>query len=394
MRRKLLLALLFGLFVCAPALAGDITSQKQSVDSRLARLHEQIAGAQRQEQALTAEIASVTDRIQGLQARVVDVTVRLGTLERDLALHREKLARLTDLYRVETRRYLFLRRQYATSLQRLTARLVAIYEDGEPNTLDVVLSSDSLSGILDGVDYTREINAQDRRIARAVGEAKVEAHRARERTRHVRAGVVAETQTVAVRTEQVRALRDNLLAGEQQLASARSRKRVSLAHVKASDRQEVGEAQALESVSARLTAQIQAAQGSASTGPADSTPSASGLIWPVNGPVTSPFGMRWGRMHTGIDIGVPYGTPIRASAAGTVIYAGWMGGYGNLVVIDHGRGLATAYAHQSQIGVSNGQTVAQGQVIGYVGCTGHCFGPHLHFEVRINGQPVDPLAYL
>jgi murein DD-endopeptidase MepM/ murein hydrolase activator NlpD len=99
-------------------------------------------------------------------------------------------------------------------------------------------------------------------------------------------------------------------------------------------------------------------------------------------------------MHEGIDIGVPYGAPIHAAASGRVIYAGWMEGYGNLVAIDHGRGLSTAYGHQSQIAVSNGQTVSQGQVIGYVGCTGHCFGPHLHFEVRINGNPVDPMGYL
>ena len=84
------------------------------------------------------------------------------------------------------------------------------------------------------------------------------------------------------------------------------------------------------------------------------------------------------------------GTPIKAAAAGTVIYAGWMEGYGNLVVIDHGNGLATAYAHQSSIAVGNGASVSQGQVIGYVGCTGYCFGPHLHFEVRVNGEPGRP----
>jgi murein DD-endopeptidase MepM/ murein hydrolase activator NlpD len=394
MRRKLVLAPLLALLVCAPALAGDVTSRKDSVDARLARLHEQIAAAQRREQTLTAEIAAVSERIQGLQRQVGDVTARLGTLERDLALHREKLDRLTALYRLETRRYLFLRRQYAIALHRLTARLVAVYEGGEPDTLDVVLSSDSLSSILDGIDYTREINAQDRRIAGAVGQAKTEARRARERTRRVRAVVVAETRTVAVRTEQVRAIRDNLLASRRELATARSRKRISLSHVRASEREAVSEAQALEAVSAQLSAQIQAAQASATSGPTDTTPSSSGLIWPVNGPVVSGFGMRWGRLHTGIDIAVPYGTPIHASASGTVIYAGWMGGYGNLVVIDHGRGLATAYAHQSRIAVSNGRSVSQGEVIGYVGCTGHCFGPHLHFEVRVNGQPVDPLGYL
>ena len=91
---------------------------------------------------------------------------------------------------------------------------------------------------------------------------------------------------------------------------------------------------------------------------------------------------------------MPSGTAIKAAAGGTVIYAGVLGGYGNLTVIDHGNGLATAYGHQSSIGVANGASVAQGQVIGYVGCTGYCFGAHLHFEVRVNGEPVNPLGYL
>ena len=196
------------------------------------------------------------------------------------------------------------------------------------------------------------------------------------------------------RTEQVRAVRDELLASRRELVSARSTKRVNLADVRANERQAAAESQALERVSAALGAQIQAAQAASSYSPPSSAPSASGFIWPVNGPVVSPFGMRWGRMHTGIDIGVSYGTPIHAAASGQVIYAGWMEGYGNLVFIDHGRGISTGYAHQSSIAVSNGQSVTQGQVIGYVGCTGHCFGPHLHFEVRVNGTPVDPLGYL
>jgi murein DD-endopeptidase MepM/ murein hydrolase activator NlpD len=97
-------------------------------------------------------------------------------------------------------------------------------------------------------------------------------------------------------------------------------------------------------------------------------------------------------MHEGIDIGAGYGAPVRAVANGTVIHAGWMGGYGNLVVVDHGGGLSTAYAHLSSIVAGGG--VSQGQVVGYIGCTGHCFGPHLHFEVRVNGSAVDPLGYL
>ena len=104
--------------------------------------------------------------------------------------------------------------------------------------------------------------------------------------------------------------------------------------------------------------------------------------------------MRWGSLHPGIDIGVGMGTPIHAAASGRVISASYSGGYGNLVVIDHGNGLATAYAHQSSMAVSPGQQVSQGQVIGYVGSTGFSTGPHLHFEVRVNGSPVDPMGYL
>ena len=118
------------------------------------------------------------------------------------------------------------------------------------------------------------------------------------------------------------------------------------------------------------------------------------FVWPVNGTFTSPFGMRWGRLHAGIDIAAPEGTPIRAADDGTVILAGWTGGYGNYTCISHGGALSTCYAHQSRYGTSTGANVSKGQVIGYVGNTGHSFGAHLHFEVRVNGSPVDPMGYL
>jgi murein DD-endopeptidase MepM/ murein hydrolase activator NlpD len=117
------------------------------------------------------------------------------------------------------------------------------------------------------------------------------------------------------------------------------------------------------------------------------------MIWPVDGPISSPFGMRWGRLHAGIDISVPAGTPIRAADDGSVAMAAPTGGYGNYTCIDHGGGLSTCYAHQSRFAVTSG-SVSQGQVIGYVGCTGSCYGDHLHFEVRVNGSPTDPLGYL
>jgi murein DD-endopeptidase MepM/ murein hydrolase activator NlpD len=390
---RLGLVALAALILAAPA-AGDVYSRKHSVDARISTLHARIAAAKQRAQELAAEIDSVNSRIHSLEGRVGDVSARLATLEDDLALHRRKLDRLTVLFQIETKRYVFLRREYSLAVARLNARLVEVYRNGDVDTIDVILAARSLSDLIDGLDYVKEVGAADDRIATSVGRAKGEARDARERTRKLRLVVAAETRAVQARTEQVRAVRDQLVANRSELVAARSTKRVSLDKVRASEREEVSEAQALEQVSASLGAQIQAAQAASSYDPPASTPSASGFIWPVSGPVVSPFGMRWGRMHTGIDIGVSYGTPIHAAASGSVIYAGWMDGYGNLVFIDHGRGISTGYAHQSSIAVSNGQSVTQGQVIGYVGCTGHCFGPHLHFEVRVNGSPVDPLGYL
>jgi murein DD-endopeptidase MepM/ murein hydrolase activator NlpD len=124
------------------------------------------------------------------------------------------------------------------------------------------------------------------------------------------------------------------------------------------------------------------------------TVSKSGLIWPIRGRLTSGFGRRWGRLHAGIDIAAPRGTPIRAARAGKVIFSGWVGGYGNAVIINHGGGMATLYGHQSRRAVRVGQIVKQGEVIGYVGSTGHSTGNHLHFETRINGRAQNPRRYL
>lgn len=391
--KRIILAALAALVVATPA-AGDVYTRKHSVDARISTLHSRIANADQRARELSAEIESVNARIHSLQARVGDVSARLATLENDLALHQRKLDTLTVLFRIETRRYLFLRREYSLALARLNARLVQVYRQGGVDTVDVVLAARNISDLIDRLEYVNQIGQADERIVGSVGRAKGAARKARERTRKLRGVVEAETRAVRARTEQVRAVRDELVANRGQLVAARSTKRVTLGNVRASEREAVAEAQALERVSASLGAQIQAAQAASSYSPPASTPSASGFIWPVSGPVTSPFGMRWGRLHTGIDIGVPYGTPIHAAASGRVIYAGWMDGYGNLVFLDHGSGLSTGYAHQSSIAVSNGQTVTQGEVIGYVGCTGHCFGPHLHFEVRVNGSPVDPLGYL
>ena len=122
--------------------------------------------------------------------------------------------------------------------------------------------------------------------------------------------------------------------------------------------------------------------------------SGAGMVWPTTGSVTSSFGERWGRLHAGLDIANDLGTPIRAATDGTVILAGWNGGYGNSIVIDHGGGLSTLYAHASRLRAADGQAVRQGDLIADMGSTGNSTGSHLHFETRVNGSPRNPAGYL
>ena len=150
------------------------------------------------------------------------------------------------------------------------------------------------------------------------------------------------------------------------------------------------EAEAAADSEGNIQALLAKAEGPGAAAAAAGPTSAAGLIWPCHGPLTSPFGMRWGRMHQGQDIACGYGTPIHAAKAGTVVFAGVMSGYGNVVIVDHGGGFSTLYAHQSRMAVHQGQHVNQGDVIGYVGSTGHSTGPHVHFETRYNGTPRNP----
>jgi len=194
--------------------------------------------------------------------------------------------------------------------------------------------------------------------------------------------------------------RQVVLARLSQLQKARKDKQRLSAALDARIREYQVEADAVAQQESGLTAlirsreQVRASRGDAGDPGLDGRVSGAGLAWPISGPVTSGFGTRWGRLHAGIDIGAGTGTPIHAAKAGEVIFAGTMDGYGNCVIIDHGGGLSTLYAHQSRLGTRDGASVEQGEVIGYVGSTGHSTGPHLHFETRVGGSPQNPMRYL
>ena len=375
------LAPLVAFFVLATPAAADHTPPT-SLGSRIAQARER-------EAALAGEIGSLTTQIRELEAKVGDVSTRLDPLEHDLALHRNRLERINALLALQNSQLTFLKRQYATATSNLSARLVQIYEDGRPSTVEIVLGARSLKDALDRMDDMSFVAEQDAQLVTAVVQGRTRVRTARAWTGRLQETVAASTRVVAYRAEQVRTLRDQLIAQQRSLAGARGDRRQTLADTQANEREWVAEADALRASSTSVAAQIT----SHSSSP-NSSPSSSSLVWPASGPITSPYGMRWGSLHPGIDIGAGMGAPIYAAASGRVILAGYSGGYGNLIVIDHGNGLATAYAHQSRLAASVGQDVSQGDVIGYVGSTGFSTGPHLHFEVRVNGSPVDPMGYL
>jgi murein DD-endopeptidase MepM/ murein hydrolase activator NlpD len=391
--RRLALAFLVVLVVATPAF-GDDATKKQHIDSQISSLQGKLAAQKQREGTLRNQVADFTSRIRTLEGKVGDVSLRLSTMEADLALHQRRLNALNRLYAVQTKKFLFLKQQFAASVKVLNTRLVDIYESDDASTLDVFLGASSVQDALDKVQYLNDIGDQDRRIAQQVAVAKAAIKVQRAETKKLRGTVQSETAVISARTAQTRDVRNQLVGATNDLSSSKQQRLQDISKLTAEQQAEAGEIDALTAASNSLAERIRAAQANRQGGGPTSTPSSAGLIWPVNGPVTSPFGWRWGRMHQGIDIGVGTGTPIKAAAGGTIIYCGWESGYGNLVVIDHGGNLATAYGHQSSIAVACGQQVAQGDVIGYVGCTGHCTGPHLHFEVRIDGSPVDPLGYL
>jgi murein DD-endopeptidase MepM/ murein hydrolase activator NlpD len=328
------------------------------------------------------QAASKEDLIDQLSADITDLQIAINKLDQEIT---EVEGEVRDARsRVDA-----TKADIAKVQDTAVDQAVALYKGGTTETLDALLDSEDLSELNDRIQMLGVAAEENTGALVKYGRLKVELQEQYE-------------ELFALKTDLDAKLADRQ-EFQTQLADRRTVVKVELA--KLNDKLE--EDKALEEETEEryddITAEILAASapsGSAPVVPTGATPntgapSASGFIWPLNGAVTSPFGYRWGRMHEGIDIDGYTGQPIVASKSGRVISAGDAGdGYGTKVVIDHGGGYTTLYGHMSSLGTSSGASVSQGQVIGYVGCTGSCTGDHLHFEVRVNGAPQDPLAYL
>lgn len=372
----------------AAAPAKDLESQLNAKEARLAKVRERKGVLTTTISRYKATIERLTREVAALRSHEAEVKARLDVKQRQLDAAQAELD-------VGKKHLAVVRARLERALVALREHLVAIYESGTPDILNVLVEAGGYEELVNRTEYLNRINGLDEAVVGRVRELRDQVKRTVARLRSAKNRIEAARDAIAAEEQTLADARSAVQRRQTSLVAARRRREAALAKIGEREEELDGD---VASIQARLAARL-AGTGSAPLPAGPIRGGGSGLIWPVDGPVVSGFGPRFGgaEFHEGIDIAVPSGTPIRAAAAGTVIFTepeSASGGYGNFTCIDHGGGLSTCYAHQESFAVSAGQQVAQGQIIGYSDCTGHCFGPHVHFEVRIDGAPTDPMGYL
>ena len=389
LKTRLVAGLLTGVVLCGtPAF---IMAEDEDLTNQLDSIQQQV----NQQNAIKSDaetvIGSVSEQLRQIEGQLRQATTELNTIteqrvavENDITLNERQLAEAQK--RLEGREAVFYK------------RVRDIYINGRLSYLDVVIGSKDFSDFANRLEVLKRIIDSDINLISEIKKerAQIEAHKKK----------LEEDRAKLVELEKA------ALAKQAEIEQKKAERNVVLQKAQ-NDRAVAMQAiEELNASSAQISAMLkerQAARAAAAAAAAQSAGQGSSytwvqgtgqLGWPVSGEITSPYGYRvhpiWGTTiyHSGIDIGVDEGTPVHAADSGVIVWSGWMGGYGYAVVIDHGNGLSTLYGHNSELAVDEGQSVSKGQVVAYAGSTGNSTGPHVHFEVRENGDPVDPMGYL
>lgn len=389
LKTRLVAALLTGVVLCGtPAF---IMAEDEDLTNQLDSIQQQV----NQQNAIKSDaetvIGSVSEQLRQIEGQLRQATTELNTIteqrvavENDITLNERQLAEAQK--RLEGREAVFYK------------RVRDIYINGRLSYLDVVIGSKDFSDFANRLEVLKRIIDSDINLISEIKKerAQIEAHKKKlEEDRAKLVDLEKAALAKQAEIEQKKAERNVVL---QKAQNDRAAAMQAIEELNASSAQisaMLKERQAARAAAAAAAAQA-AGQGSSYTW----VQGTGQLGWPVSGEITSPYGYRvhpiWGTTiyHSGIDIGVDEGTPVHAADSGVIVWSGWMGGYGYAVVIDHGNGLSTLYGHNSELAVDEGQSVSKGQVVAYAGSTGNSTGPHVHFEVRENGDPVDPMGYL
>ena len=363
----------------------DLTNQLDSIKQQVNQQNAIKTDAETVIVSVSEQLRQIEEQLRQAQQQLESIQQQRIAVENDITINEKLLAEAQK--RLEGREAVFYK------------RVRDIYINGRLSYLDVVIGSKDFRDFANRLEILKRIIDSDIKLIDEIKKERAEIAARKQALEQSRAKLVELEKAAAAKQAEIEQKKKEREVVLQKAQNDRAIAMQAIEELNASSAQITSllKARQAERAAARAAAEAAAQQSSSGYSWVQGTGQ---LGWPVSGEITSPYGYRthpiWGTTiyHSGIDIGVDEGTPVHAADGGTVAWSGWMGGYGYAVVIDHGNGMSTLYAHNSDLAVSEGQDVGKGQVVAYAGSTGNSTGPHVHFEVRISGDPVDPMGYL
>ena len=349
----------------------DKRAELSELQQKMQEMENRKAAAREEAEAASASLNEVMGRLNELQQQANELQAQSNALQSSID---ENQAKLDEN-----------KRQHEQRMKIYGKRLREIYMSGQMNYLDVLLGANNFAEFSSRVYLLQKIISSDIKMLDEIQKATEE--------------INARQEKLAAEMQEIKITQAELAEKQARVDEVREQRAYILYKAEEKEQESEYEYERLLALSENVAAMIRNLE-SGNSGYVPPESSDSGFMWPCRGEITSYYGWRthpiFGttKYHSGMDIAVDYGTPIHAANNGTVIYSGWLGGYGNAVMIDHGGGLVTLYAHNDSLTVYEGQYVNRGTVIAYAGSTGWSTGPHCHFEVRLHGEVTEPLDYL